>query len=83
MGEEISKMTVEDVKEAVKEDEARKKNTLNMSVVSRNQNDNIATKFLKAASTSCRAFGTSKEVAEYARRKCFLCKITLGCTVYF
>ena len=52
-------MTVEDVKEAVKEDEARKKNKNNTSAMSHNQNDNIATKFLKAVSTSCRVFVAS------------------------
>ena len=49
----------------------QEKNTDNMSIGSHNQSNNIATKFLKAVSTSCRAFGTSKEAAEYARRKCF------------
>ena len=78
MGEQISKMTVEDVKEAVKEEETPKNNTTNMSTVSCNQNDNIATKFLKAVSTSCRAFGTSKEAAEYARRKCFALQDCFG-----
>ena len=71
-------MTVEDVKEAVKEDEAQIKNTTNTSAVSHNQNDNIATKFLKAVRTSCRAFGTSKEAAEYARRKCFALQDCFG-----
>ena len=45
MGEQISKMTVEDVKEDVKEDKVRTKNTANMSTFSHNQSDNIATKF--------------------------------------
>ena len=63
MGEQISKMTVEDVKEAVKEDEARRKNAVNMSTGFHSQSDNIATNALKAVSTSCRAFGTSKEAA--------------------
>ena len=71
MGEQISKMTVEDVKEAVKQEEARKGNSNVMSDRNDSRKDSVATKFLKAVKTSCRAFGTSVEAAEYARRKCF------------
>ena len=36
-----------------------------------NGRDSVATKFLKAVNTYCRAFETYVEAAEYARRKCF------------
>ena len=78
MGEKISNMTIEDIKEAVKEDEAKKKKTHHISTVYHTQNDKIAAKCLKAVSTSCRAFGTSREAAEYARRKCFALQYYFG-----
>ena len=71
MGEQISKMTVDDVKEAVKREEIKKSNSWAMLVGNSNGRDSVATKFLKAVNTSCRAFGTSVEAAEYAKRKCF------------
>ena len=71
MGEQISKMTIEDVKEAIKEDKTRNNATDYTSSSTHNGRESIGAKFLKAVSTSCRAFGTSKEAAEYARRKCF------------
>ena len=71
MGDEIAKMTVEDVKEAVKEDETRRKHGKTARTYGTGSRYSVAAKFLKAVSTSCRAFGTSKEAAEYARRKCF------------
>ena len=71
MGDHISKMTVEDVKEAVKQEEARKDNSNVMLDHNDSRRDSVATKFLKTVNTSCRAFGTYVEAVEYARRKCF------------
>ena len=64
-------MTMEDVKEAIKEDETRQKHGKDAQTHSTGSRYSVATTFLKAMSELCRAFDTSKEAAEYARRKCF------------
>ena len=83
MGGKISKMTVEDVKEAVKREEIKKSNSCAMLDGNINRRDSVATKFLEAVNTTCRAFGTSVGAAEYARRKCFALQNILECTVCF
>ena len=63
MGDKITKMTMEDVKEAVKEDEIRQKHGKTARTYSTGSRYSVATTFSRAVSISCRAFGTSKETA--------------------
>ncbi len=59
VGDEIGKMTIEEIEEAINEENANKKST------------STAGKFLKAVSASCRHLGMNEEAAKSARRKCF------------
>lgn len=59
VGDEIGKMTIEEIEEAINEEHANKKST------------STASKFLKAVSASCRHLGMNEEAAKSARRKCF------------
>ena len=74
LGERIANMTVDDVKAAVKEDEDRHKNDGTRRTAPSddvNTSQSVGAQFLRSVSSSCKAYGTSKEAAEYARRKCF------------
>ena len=72
MGEEIAKMTVEDIKKAVEEEEKWEKHKTGNELQDQTpKQQTTASKFLRAVQTSCRAMGHTKEAAEYARRKCF------------
>ena len=77
MGVEIAKMSVEDVKEAVK-DEQETDRKMDDAHVSRSKGKSVAKKFLQAVRASCRAMGHTKEAAEYARRKCFALQKDFG-----
>ena len=74
LGERIANMTVEDVRAAVKEEEERHKNygtTRATPSDSVNTSQSVGAQFLRQVRSSCKAYGTSKEPAEYATRKCF------------
>ena len=67
LGERIANMTVDDVRAAVKEDEDRHKHygtrrTLPSDDV--NTSQSVGAQFLRSVSSSCKAYGTSKEAAE-------------------
>ena len=67
-------MTVDDIREAVKEAEEKHKKTGSGRGVTgdgSNKSQSVGAQFLRQVSSSCKAYGTSKEAAEYARRKCF------------
>ena len=59
VGDEIGKMTIEEIEEAINEEQANKKS------------NSTASKFLRAVSASCRHLGMNEEAAKSARRKCF------------
>ena len=72
--ERIANMTVDDIKEAVKEAEERHKKTgsgRGFIGDSSNKSQSVGAQFLRQVSSSCKAYGISKEASEYARRKCF------------
>ena len=74
LGERIANMTVDDVREAIKADEERRKNygaTKAATDDDYSRSQSVGAQFLRQVSSSCKAYGTSKEAAEYARRKCF------------
>ena len=82
MGVEISKMTVEDVKEAIKEEHDTVAK-MDDTHVSQSKGKNIAKKFLQAVRALCRAMGHTKYTAEYARRKCFALQEFFGLHALF
>ena len=63
MGDIITNMTVEDAKEAAKEDETRQKHDKTTPATVTGSRYSVAATILKTVSTLCRAFGTSKEAA--------------------
>ena len=74
LGERIANMSVDDVRAAVKEDEERHKNYGTRRTTpsdGAHTSQSVGAHFLRSVSSSCKAYGTSKEAAEYARRKCF------------
>ena len=70
-GEVIAKMTVEDVQNAVAQEEAREASLRQGNSMPPVACSSGAHKFLSAVRTSCRSMGHTPEAAEYARRKCF------------
>ena len=74
LGERIANMSVDDVRAAVKEEEERHNNygtTRATPSDSVNTSQSVGAQFLRQVRSSCKAYGTSKEAAEHARRKCF------------
>ena len=70
-GEVIANMTVEDVQNAIEQEETREKILRQGNPAPPIVGTSSAQKFLRAVRTSCRAMGHTPEAAEYARRKCF------------